>query len=442
MKMKLISVLLSTMFVMLQCPIAGAQNPDVETRIQALENVFKTMEATHKDELAKLSTQVQQLQQENAQLRDSVKNGIAAGIPIEGAVIPGEIPSNVLEINMSATSVVQGPISGGNGQQGHKVNTSYTADLEISKNFDDYGSAYAWIEAGNGAGIDGDAINHFSLSNYDATDHSSHLDLCTLYYEHYLMDKRVTITGGKLDPTCYLDTNVIANDETTNFLSRAFRNNSTIEFPTSIYGYGLRTNIAPTEWISFDLGSVEGDSDWQESFDSLFNWGQATFTASINEKPGHYSIYGWQNTNNHTVLKDSGRLKSNNFGCGLSIDQKVCETVTLFGRYGWANPQVSRLESAWSTGFQVEGSLWKRENDLFGIAIGQNIPGDQYEKSGFTNHKEGQFEAYYNFYVNEHLQLSPILQLVWNPNGVAEEAVGGTDDNITTIAGLRSQLIF
>ncbi|MFH1493149.1 MAG: carbohydrate porin, partial [Candidatus Omnitrophota bacterium] len=97
------------------------------------------------------------------------------------------------------------------------------------------------------------------------------------------------------------------------------------------------------------------------------------------------------------------------------------------------------LEHSWSTGLQLSGSLWGRDEDMFAVAIGQAIPSDDYKKAGSLNAKdEGHLETYYSFKANDHLTLSPDIQVIWNPYG--DDATNG--DNTIVVGGLRTQVDF
>ncbi|MCK9603675.1 MAG: carbohydrate porin, partial [Candidatus Omnitrophica bacterium] len=144
-------------------------------------------------------------------------------------------------------------------------------------------------------------------------------------------------------------------------------------------------------------------------------------------------------------------------GFGLSFDQKVNDVVSAFLRYGWQdprayNPELSTtagglaysLEQSWSAGFQIEGKPWKREKDVFGLAVGQIFSSNDYKEAGqFLDpirraNAEGHLEAYYKIHLNKHLSLSPDFQYIWNPFGkdVAEDTAS------IFVGGMRAQVDF
>ncbi len=136
----------------------------------------------------------------------------------------------------------------------------------------------------------------------------------------------------------------------------------------------------------------------------------------------------------HTKWSDPGTTTQPNFGFGTSFDQKVTDDLTLFGRLGWEDPNVSMVEWAWSTGFQLEGVPWGRGNDYLGCAVGMDIPGGDYGDAGNPDLPEGHLELYYNIHLNDNFSVSPDYQLVWNPNG--------SDSDPINILGLRGQVDF
>ncbi|MFA6356930.1 MAG: carbohydrate porin, partial [Candidatus Omnitrophota bacterium] len=196
-----------------------------------------------------------------------------------------------------------------------------------------------------------------------------------------------------------------------------------------------------------------GHSDWEEIGDNLFNIGEVTFKTKFFDLPGNYRFLGWSNKARHTEWLDPDKEKKSAYGFGLSFDQKVHDTVTLFTRYGWQDPKVYNpditasgdlnysLKHSWSAGLQVEGKPWRRENDVLGLAVGQVIPSGDYKKSfdpGLECRNEGHFEAYYSIHINDHLSISPDFQYIWDPFG--KDIADDTDDIF--VYGLRTQVDF
>lgn len=319
---------------------------------------------------------------------------------------------------------------------------SYSVDLALEKNFQDIGKAFLHLEAGKGSGVE-DELKVFSNVNRDASNSENRLELTEAYYEHYLKMIPLTLTFGKLDPTVYIDDNAYANDETSQFLGRCFRNSSVIEFPDN--SAGIRLGFSPYELLEFNFVAQDADSDWEDIFDGIFLAGQVNFKPKLLGREGDYRLIGWLNDRNHIKWLDTMKDKEEGYGFGISFDQELTDNLGLFLRYGWQNPKVYltgnsfSLEQAWSGGLQIKGKPWGREDDILGLAFGQIIPSDDYKKANSLKAKsEKHLEVYYNLKINEHLHLSPDLQVIWDPYG--KDAANG--ESTIVVGGLRGQVDF
>ena len=352
-----------------------------------------------------------------------------------------------LRMGVGATFVVQGT-SNANGdslsENGEDVtDASYSVDLEFEKEFEDYGLAFLQLETGNGAGVD-DELQVFSNVNQDADNSDNSVSVTKAWYEHYFQSTPLTLTFGKIGADDYADGNEYAVDECTQFLGAMFKHSPVIEFPSNTAGVHL--GIAARDSIEIDLIVSDADDDWEDVGDEIFFAGQLNFKPNLFERKGNYRIIGWLNDRDHTKWEDSTSIKEETYGFGISFDQELTDNLGAFLRYGWQDPDVYlngdafSLESAWSAGAQITGAGWGRENDVLGIAVGQLMPSDKYKDAGtnLSAKDEGHFEAYYNYYVNEHLTLTPDIQIICSPYG--KDATNG-DDTIV-VGGVRGQVDF
>jgi len=322
------------------------------------------------------------------------------------------------------------------------TDASYSADLKVEKEFSNYGKAYLHFEGGNGSGVT-DELQVFSNVNADATG-DENFDLIEAWYEQYFTSISLTVTFGKLDATGYIDTNEYANDETVQFLGGIFKNSSTLEFPDD-NGPGIRINLEPFEALEIEMIVMNATGSWEDFFYDTFFAGQVDFKPNLFSRSGNYRIYGWLNNKDHIKWDNPAKNKETGYGFGLSFDQELTDNLGVFIRYGWQNPKVYAadsdfsLEQSYSIGTQFFGSLWGRDNDTFGVAFGQIFSSDEYKKAdNLKAESEKHLEAYYNFKVNEHLALSPDIQLIWDPYG--GDAMNG--DRTIFVGGLRAQVDF
>ncbi len=340
-----------------------------------------------------------------------------------------------LKIGAGATFVSQYAIDPNTaGDENHVLDGTYSIDLEIEKDIGTSGLAFIHLEAGEGNGLDGDEVTTFSTVNREANNTNMDVDVTEVWYEHNFLDNRLVTTAGKIDSTVYLDQNNIANDETSQFLSTIFRNSSAIDFPANLNTWGVRVGALPFDWLEAGVGVFDGDDDWEDLLEDYFVFSQLNIKPNLLEREGNYRVYAWYNDSNHTQWIDVTDTTDQNFGFGTSFDQSISDRLTIFTRFGWQDPDVSLIEWAWSTGLQFEGDPWGRENDYLGLAVGMDIPGDEYGDAGNADDPEGHVEAYYNFQVNDHIHISPDYQLVWNPNG--------EDDGPVNIISMRGQIDF
>jgi len=395
---------------------------DLMKKVEYLEKRVAELES-------KLTNHDEKIAKQDAEIKETkeayIKHEPGEGISVEPAG---------LNIEAGATFVTQTAIDPNTaGGDNEVADACYTVDIGIEKGFSDWGLAFLRLEGGGGGGLDGDEITAFSGVNAKAGDSNEHVDITEVWYEQHLFDEALTIRGGKLKGDDYFDQNGIANDDCTQFLASAFKHSSAIEFPDGS-PYGLWAGAAPLEWLEVGGGIFDDDADWEDVFEDIFSYTQVNFKPNLLGREGNYRTYFWFDDSKHTKWADEGTDTQGNFGFGTSCDQRLTDYLTAFGRFGWEDPDVSTVEWAWSAGFQLDGTLWKRKDDHLGCAIGMDIPGDDYGDAGNPDDAEGHVEAYYNFHVNECLSISPDYQLVWNTNG--------EDDSPINVIGIRGQVDF
>jgi len=351
-----------------------------------------------------------------------------------------------IEIGAGATFVVQGT-SKANGddlsENGEDVtDTSYSIDLELEKEFDDYGLAFIHLETGDGAGVE-DELQVYSNVNRDADDSDNSVSLTEVWYEHYFKILPITLMVGKIDGTVLIDNNEYANDEATQFLGRIFRNSPTIELPDN--AAGLKVAFSPFKLVDIDGLIMDADGDWEDIGDDTFIAGQLNLKPNFLDRNGNYRFIAWLSNRDHTKWNNSSNIQEEAYGFGICFDQELTDTLGAFARYGWQDPEVYlngesfSLEHFYSIGLQLKGTLWKRNEDVLGCAFGQIFPSDDYKNANSVNAEtESHLEAYYSFKANKHLTLSPDIQVIWNPYG--DDAANGKDTIL--VGGLRGQVDF
>lgn len=395
---------------------------------------------TTEEELAELKSRIAALEQKLVKQEEKLgeqENTQDALVKIKEAF-------GGLSIGAGATFVYQAT-SNANGdglsENGEDVSdASYSVDITLTKEFEN-GTAFIATEAGEGAGVD-DELAVFSAVNADATGGNVNISVTEAWYEHRF--RPLTVTVGKVAADAFMDSNEYANDETTQFLGSEFKHSSTIEFPDN--SAGLILGLALSDIVTVEAVVMDGNADWEDMFEDTFYGGQLTVSPEIAGKSGNYCVFGWGSGRDHTKWNDPSEVQENSYGFGLSADQELTDIIGVFARYAWQNPKVylngesCSLEHSYSIGMQIAGELWGRDDDVFGIAFGQIIPSGDYKEAGsnLKTDSEGHIELYYSCKVNDHLTISPDVQIVMNPYG--GDAING--DKIIFIGGARAQVDF
>ncbi len=165
---------------------------------------------------------------------------------------------------------------------------------------------------------------------------------------------------------------------------------------------------------------------------------------------GNVRVYAWTNGNATpcTNAADSGTERQS--GWGLSVDQQVTETLTLFARYGRATRGNVHFDQAATAGMELSGAAWGRDKDRLGLAGGWLSASEDFEAHSLTLDADGVdgpdfgyaasgaerlAELYYAWQANDHLERAPDLQWIARPgaDGAAEDIM---------IAGLRATMEF
>ena len=272
---------------------------------------------------------------------------------------------------------------------------------------------------------------------------------------------RITISVGKFAISDFFDYNSYGKDPRTQFFNWSIWANGAWDYPadTRGYTYGIVTELIRPAWaIRFSSVAVPRIANFHLLEYKIPRAHSETLELehkiAINKRRGDVRVI-FSNTRskapsytdginalatNNTFLLNviTGDVENNSyggkkFGLGFNIEQELTNEIGFFSRIGWndgkyASWAFTEIDQTFTAGLSVKGNWWKRNEDIFGIAVANNGI-----SSGHRNFlKEGGYgfiigdgtlnyghetiiESYYNAKVLKFLWLSFDYQFVKNP---------------------------
>ena len=372
-----------------------------------------------------------------------------------------------IELALSATHIYQANVKGGLSTHNHRGRHSGSYDLELSADFQklfgiEGGRLYMLTEGkwSKSGGIDAPSVGSAFGVNGDAAPRRS-MDITELWYEQVFADETIHLRFGKMDLTggfehhgcpVAFDCSAFANNENTQFLNNALINNPTIPFPD--YGLGVAVHYHPSSlwYASAAVADAQADvreTGFRKTFhgeDYFFYIFEAGITPQLNSRngplQGAYRVGLW-NDPQPKANSDSSKKYRDDVGFYLSFDQMLIKEndnpddsqgLGTFFRYGYADAKRNDIVNFYSFGFQYQGLLEDRDDDVFGLGFAQGFFSDK-AASTYRDDYESVLELYYSAAITPWLAVSPSIQYITNPGGnpSASDAV---------VLGVRIQMLF
>ncbi len=252
------------------------------------------------------------------------------------------------------------------------------------------------------------------------------------------------LTFGKMDIFGFFDQNTASADESRQFLNSVFVHNPLLDAggETGVDANGFQPGFVASYYNETEkpeplrlslgvFGAGDRGANYQRSLSSPLVMAQAEKQLRLFDGlPGNYRIYVWN------------RSRSNNFdgttsthrGLGISIDQRVGDDLTLFGRYGKQLKGELPFNQALTLGTEFSGNFWNRGADAMGISFGWLQSGKAYRRGTNGNVCPGGYddlgvcqgtlttftpqgaervaELYYRYHLSPQFELSPDFQYI------------------------------
>ena len=264
-------------------------------------------------------------------------------------------------------------------------------------------------------------------------------------------ESRIVLTLGEISLLDIFDNNAYAGDPTKQFMNWAFVGNEAWDYPASSLGYmtGLAGELCQPQWALrygfFQMPRVANGLAMDPAY--LRAWGMVTelerrfhlanhpgvvrFLTYVNRAHmGSYEDAVDSATPSDIVATRACRYK---YGVCLNLEQEVFKDVGLFSRLGWSDGHTeawvySDVDDSASMGVSLNGELWDRANDTFGMAGVLSAASRihrQFLEDGGTGILAGDgalnyglekaMETYYNFQVWKTLHVTADYQFILDP---------------------------
>jgi carbohydrate-selective porin OprB len=218
---------------------------------------------------------------------------------------------------------------------------------------------------------------------------------------------------GKLDFTGIFDASVYADDECAQFLNASLVDDPAIPFPQQALGAVLTWDVTNSWYITSGIGDAQADgreTGFRTTFcdeDYFFYVLETGVTRQLNSAngpmPGTFRIGFW-NDPQPKANSDAANNYRDDVGFYLSCDQMLAKEnadpedsqgLGAFFRYGYAPSKRNDITNFWSIGFQYQGLIEGRDDDVFGVGFAQGIFSDRACLT-YTDDYESVLEVYYN----------------------------------------------
>ncbi len=265
-----------------------------------------------------------------------------------------------------------------------------------------------------------DQIANVSFLNGDAARRRTdrQVDAREIWLKTELFRQRLALSGGLLDLTTYFDTNTAANDEDTQFITDTLVNNPFLALPRN--GGGMVAVFDPKTGMNFKAGIQRGENARKNLSEKSYSIFEVEYLANFGALPeGHYRA--WYRIRENTDWE--------NMAWGISADQKLTPSVTLFSRFSqqFTSNAFRREDYFYSGGLQFKTPYVFSLQDVWAVGFQRTDLA-----SGVD---ETLIEGYYNLFLTDNIQTSLHLQYLVDSN------VGGIDKSYI-LPGLRVHINF
>lgn len=355
-----------------------------ETRVRRVE-VWVTEDGTEHDEPVEGARRVVTYERERVYRRQTI------GEKIEEALAADAESRVGLGVDAAIATQFTGRTQGAaDTAEGHAYELA-SADLFFTARIAQYTLFFADVVGLSGSPPDSEIPALSLINGYTARlVRQNELNLREAWLRTELFSNSLAISAGRLDLTNYFDRNNVANDETSQFISDALVNNPALGLSSN--GAGVAAVFDPRRSVNVKVGFQQSNPDAANLSEAVYSLVEVGYVGTpLPTGEGDYRV--WFRTDNSTGQRATA--------VGVSLDQKVSPSATLFARYGSAEAAVDR-DQFYSLGVGFQNGIVFNRWDTWGVgyAFSDLDVGD----------REHVGEFYYSLGLSERLRLSAHLQ--------------------------------
>jgi len=250
--------------------------------------------------------------------------------------------------------------------------------------------------------------------------------LLTVWYKHAVefgANNTLGLTGGIIDSTTYLDENVFANDEYTQFMNEALVNSPNGFLPSYDIGGAVEWEIG--NWDITGVGMNIGENDDGNNYN--FFAGQIGYNLTTPLGEGNYRLI--VDGTSKQFLDEDGNKKER-LAAILSFDQELGDIFGAWIRFGWQDDKaLINYSELYSGGLNITGKWYGREDDNIGIGYAYLNGKNDFDYSQVA-------ELYWRVVFNDYFAATADVQYM-------QDKYNNSDDDIDgIIGGVRATVEF
>lgn len=253
-------------------------------------------------------------------------------------------------------------------------------------------------------------------------------NLTQIWWQQEITDAKLTLRAGKVDQADFYNAGAFTSSNFY-FLNEAFASNPTVPFPEQ--GLGITALYKP--WSDVYILGGWGDADARktdsidlESFDIKeffyaleFGWAPLV----KNRGRGRYSASFWATQSRSETSRPGGA------GFALNFEQRLDKHLMPFIRYGYSDGGATDVRQILTGGVGILNPFGAKHSDMFGIAAAWGQPFEGALRDQYT------IETFYRYQLTRNIQLTPDLQVIFNPSG-------NPVDDVVWVLGVRFRVMF